>query len=183
MNQPSIDGHGTALIVIDMQNGVIGDAWRRSETIANAAMAIGKARDAGVPVVWVRHSSEQLEPGSPDWQIVDELVPGTTEPIVEKQHGDAFEDTDLQAVLTKLGVKHLVMCGAQTDACVISSLFGGFVRGYDVTLVGDAHTTDDRSAYGLPTPAQTIALINGIWAYRTAPGRHAAVAAADTISF
>jgi nicotinamidase-related amidase len=183
MNQPLVSGDGTALLVIDMQDRVIGDAWHRSETITNVATAVGKARQAGVPVVWVRHSSDTMQPGSDGWQIVDELVPEAGEPIVEKQYGDAFEDTDLQAVLSKLGVKHLVVCGAQSDACIISTLFGGFVRGYDMTLIGDSHTTDDYSAYGLPAPEAVIALINGIWSHRTAPGRIADVVTTDTLPF
>jgi len=162
-----------------MQHDVLANAWQADAVTARIAGLVDRARLAGVPVVWVRHSSDTMPVGSDGWQIVPGLVPATDETIVEKCYGDSFEATTLQDVLAGLGARHLVVCGAQSDACVISTLFGGFVRGYDMTLVGDAHTTDDYSPYGLPSPEGVIALINGVWAYRTAPGRRADVITGD----
>ena len=101
-----------------------------------------------VPVVWVQHSDEQLARGSDEWRIVPELAPGDAEPLVEKHYGDAFEDTTLETVLSGLGVGRLVVAGAQTDECVRSTLHGALVRGYDATLVSDAHTTEDLTRMG-----------------------------------
>ena len=158
-----------------MQKDVLANAWHADEITARIASLVDRARRSGVPVVWVRHSSDTMPLGSDDWQIVPELVPATGETIVEKCYGDSFEATNLADVLAAMGTRHVVVCGAQSDACVISTLFGGLTRGYDMTLVGDAHTTDDYSAYGLPAPDGVIALINGVWAWRTAPGRRADV--------
>ena len=171
MNQTS---SSRVLLVVDVQRRVVANAWQRDAVVATIASLVDAARPT-VPVVWVRHSSENMPMGSDDWQIVDELAPAPGEPIVEKQYGDAFEATDLEAVLTKLGAHEVIVCGAQTDACVISTLYGGFVRGYDVTLISDAHTTDDWSAYGMPTPNLVIETVNSIWHFRTAPGRVAKV--------
>lgn len=102
---------------------------------------------------------------------------------MEKNYGDAFEGTNLKAVLSGLGVGRLVVVGAQTDACVRSTLHGAFVRGYDATLVSDAHTTDDRSAYGAPPPGQVIAHTNLYWTYQTAPGRTAGTATTKDVDF
>jgi len=178
MGQPN-----TALLVIDVQVDVVADDWHRDEVVANIASLVTKARAAGVPVIWVRHSSPMLTMGTDGWQIVPELVPNPGEPIIEKKYGDSFEDTNLKEVLDGLNAKHIVITGADTIACVISTSFGAFVRGYDVTLVSDGHTTADLSAYGLPAPEQAIALINTIWQRRFAPGREANITTAAELSF
>ena len=108
----------TALAVIDVQNGAVGGAHERDAVVANIASLVEKARQEQVPVVWVQHSDEGLVRGSDDWQIVPELSPGDAEPLVEKNYGDSFEDTTLEAVLSDLGVGRLIIVGAQTDACI-----------------------------------------------------------------
>src|ERR1700720_3465352 len=112
----------TALLVIDVQNGVVPGAHRRDAVVANVGSLVEKARREEIPVLWVQHSDEQLARGSDDWRIVPELAPGAAEPLVEKSYGDAFEDTSLEAVLSGLGVGRLVIIGAETDACIRSTL-------------------------------------------------------------
>ncbi len=173
----------TALLVVDVQNGVVEGAYGSDSVVANIADLVEKARRERVPVVWVRHSDEQLAKGSDAWRIVPELAPGDTEPLVEKNYGDSFEDTTLETVLSDLGVGRLVVVGAQTDACIRSTLHGAFVRGYDTTLVGDAHTTEDQTAWGAPPPDQVIAHTNLYWAYQTAPGRTAGTVTTKDVDF
>lgn len=161
----------SALLVVDMQNGVIEGVYKRDAVVANIGSLIGKARRERVPIIWVQHSDGQLARESDNWRIVAELNPGNAEPLVEKNYGDSFEATTLEAVLSDLGIGRLVVVGAQSDACIRSTLHGAFVRGYDVTLVSDAHTTEDHSAWGAPPPDQVIAHTNLYWKYQTAPGR------------
>jgi nicotinamidase-related amidase len=163
----------TALLVIDMQVGVIAKAYGRNAVVRNVATMVAKARLERAPVIWVRHSNKQLIKRSDAWQIVPELHPGDSEPLIEKIYGDAFEDTGLEANLSRLEVGRLVVVGAQSDACVRSTIHGAFVRGYDVTLVSDAHTTEDHSEWGAPPPDKVIAHTNLYWAHQTAPGRKA----------
>ena len=173
----------TSLLVVDVQNGVVKGAYKRNAVVVNVGMLVEKARRERVPVVWVQHSDEQLARGSDDWRIVPEVTPGGTEPLIEMNYGDSFEDTTLETVLSGLGVGRLVVVGAQTDACIRSTLHGAFVRGYDVTLVSDAHTTDDRTAWGAPTPHQIIAHTNLYWRYQTAPGRTAGIVETKDVDF
>ena len=173
----------TALLVVDVQNGVVKGAHERDAVVANVGALVEKARRERIPVVWVQHSSEQLVRGSDDWRIVPELAPGDAAPLVEKKYGDSFEDTDLEIVLSGLGVGRLVVVGAQTDACIRSTLHGAFVRGYDVTLVSDAHTTEDHTAWGAPPPDQVIAHTNLYWSYQTAPGRTAGAGETKDVNF
>ena len=172
---------GTALLVVDVQVGVVAEAHERDAVVARIAALVGRARDAQVPVVWVQHSDEELVHGSEDWHLVPELSPAEGEAIVEKEYGDAFEDTALESVLAGLGVGRLVVAGAETDACIRSTLHGAFTRGYDATLVSDAHTTGDRSAWGAPPPAQVIAHTNLYWTFQSAPGRTAGTAGAEAV--
>lgn len=172
-----------ALLVIDVQNGVVEGAHERDAVVANIGSLVEKARQQEVPVVWVQHFDEQLAKGSDRWRIVPELAPGEGEPLVEKSYGDSFEDTTLEAVLSGLGVGRLVVVGAQTDECIRSTLHGAVVRGYDATLVGDAHTTEDLSKWGAPTPDKVIAHTNLYWKYHTAPGRTAGTVTTEEVDF
>jgi len=173
----------SAILVIDVQTGVVAGAHERDTVVAHIGRLVDKARRERVPVIWVQHADEQLARGSDDWRIVPELTPGDAEPLIEKHYGDSFEGTALEAVLSGLGVGRLVVVGAQTDACIRSTLHGAFVRGYDATLVGDAHTTEDRTAWGAPPPGQIIAHTNLYWAYQTAPGRTAGTVATKDVDF
>jgi nicotinamidase-related amidase len=173
----------TALLVVDVQNGVVAGAHRRDGVVANVGRLVEKARREHVPVIWVQHSDEGLERGSDDWQIVPELSPEDSEPLVEKHYGDSFEDTTLENVLSGLSVGRLVVVGAQTDACIRSTLHGAFVRGYDATLVSDAHTTEDQTEWGAPPPDQVIAHTNLYWTYQTAPGRTAGTVETKDVDF
>jgi nicotinamidase-related amidase len=173
----------TALLVIDVQNGVVAGNYQRDEVVANIGGLVDKARREDVPIIWVRHSDEGLESGSDDWQIVPELSPNGSEPLIEKRYGDSFEDTTLENVLSDLGVGRLVVVGAQTDACIRSTLHGAFARGYDAILVSDAHTTEDQSQWGAPSPEQVIAHTNLYWTYQTAPGRTAGTAETKDVHF
>jgi len=174
----------TALLVIDVQNGVVKGNHERDAVVANVATLVDKARQASVPVVWVQHSDGgELIIGEDNWQIVPELAPDDAEPHIEKLYGDSFEDTDLESVLAGLGVGRLVVAGAQTDACIRSTLHGAFTRGYDATLVGDAHTTEDQTAWGAPPPDQVIAHTNLYWKYQSAPGRTAGTVDTEDVDF
>jgi len=173
----------TVLLVIDVQNGVVREAYDRDAVVANVATLIDKARAAGVAVVWVQHSSDDLPPDSEGWQFVPELKRAEGEALVPKRYADAFEDTDLEAVLAERGAGRLVLSGAQTDECIRSTLHGAIVRGYDALLVADAHTTEDFSAYGAPTPDKVIAHTNLYWTYHTAPGRTAGTVTTAEIDF
>ena len=166
----------TALIVIDVQNGVIGKAYERDRVIANIAALLDKARAEDVPVVWVQHSDDdELTKGSEAWQYVDELERLDSEPLVHKRYADAFEASDLEERLAER---------AQTEECIRGTLHGALVRGYDATLVGDGHTTEDLREWGFPvSPEQSIAYTNMYWSWASAPGRQGTVAPTTEVDF
>jgi nicotinamidase-related amidase len=160
-----------ALLVTDVQNGVVANAYERDRVVANIAALVGKARAAGAAVVWVQHNNDDLPRGGEAWQLV--LAPGDAEPVVQKAYADAFDETELEAVLAARGIGRLFVAGAQTDECIRATLHGAIVRGYDATLVADAHTTEDLSEWGAPPPDMVIAHTNLYWDNHQAPGRTA----------
>ena len=132
---------GAALIVIDVQVDVVKDAFLRDEKIANMAEAVKKARQASIPVIWVRHSDNGLILHSDGWQIVPELLPNDGEPIIEKKFRSTFVETNFEEVLSGLKISHLYICGAETNNCVRHTSMSALEAGYDITLIADAHTT------------------------------------------
>ena len=173
----------TALVVIDVQNDVVNGAHDRDGVVARISDLVGRARASGTPLVWVQHCDDGLVEGTRGWDLVDELARHGDEPLVRKHHGDAFEGTDMEEVLAHRGVGHLVVAGAETDVCIRSTIHGAFTRGYDVTLVSDAHTASDKTPWGAPPVDQVITHTNLYWRFHTAPGRTADVAPAADIAF
>jgi nicotinamidase-related amidase len=178
------DRPNTALLVVDMQQGVVGDAYDVERVTANINSLVDRARAEDVPVIWVQHSDDELVEGSEPWQLISELRPEAAEPVVHKHYGDSFEETDLEALLADRGVGRLVVTGAQTDACIRSTLHGALARGYDATLVGDAHTTEDLRQWGSPlAPEQAIAYTNMYWGFSNAPGRSGSTVDTKDVDF
>ena len=174
----------TALLVVDVQNGNTTGAHERDKVVANVVDLVAKARRTDVPVVWVQHNDDDnLVRGSGPWEIVPELAPDPAEPLVEKSYSDSFDDTALEEVLAGLGVGRLVVAGAQTDECIRATLHGAVARGYDATLVSDAHTTEDLSEWGAPTPDKVIAHTNLYWSGHAAPGRTAGTVTTADVDF
>lgn len=181
----------TALIVIDVQVDVVSGALDRDTVVSRIAELIAAARSRGLPVIWIQHSEEGLPVGSPGWALVPGLQPRESEPVVAKHYRSAFEDTTLESVLAGLAVGEVVLCGAQTEFCVRHTLHAALERGYDVTLVGDAHTTWDVAWAGYNIPARAVidsmnyasvgyhlpsrrcdVVSTAAWTSRTSPARH-----------
>jgi nicotinamidase-related amidase len=148
-----------ALLVVDVQRELVEalPPERRATFLATLNDLIEHARASDAPLVYVRHQDDFLRAGTPAWEIADDVAPRKGEPIVEKQHSDAFEETTLSDVLASLGADHLVICGMQSDYCVNATARGAASRNYRVTLVEDAHATYDEG--GL-TEAQICEKIN-----------------------
>ena len=167
--------------MIDVQNDVVAKAFKRNQVINNISQLVSTARSQHVPVVWVQHSDDELVKDTLGWEYVAELQSVQGEPVIHKSFGDSFEATDLEDVLLELKVGKLIVCGAQSDACIRSTLHGAITRGYDATLVSDAHTTDDCTYSEPPVSAeQIISHTNFYWNWqRTAFARGGTVKSAD----
>lgn len=154
----------TALIVIDLQRDVIANAHDRDGVVARTAALVDRARTEGSPVIWVQHNSEEMPRDTDGWQFADKLVPARDEPLVHKQYGDAFADTELADVLERLGVDRLVVTGAASEQCIRCTLHSAVIKGYPVTLVSDAHTTQDLVFAGHDLPATQLIDFTNVYA-------------------
>ena len=135
------EGNKSVLVIVDVQVGVVSEARDAPRVITNIARTVERARDQGVPVIWVQHASDDLAHGSPQWQWVPELVPAETEPLIHKQFNSSFEQTKLEEALARVGATHITLAGAMTNWCIRATAYAALERGYDLTLVKDAHTT------------------------------------------
>jgi nicotinamidase-related amidase len=178
-------GNQPALVVVDVQVGVMAQAWDAPRVIANVARTVERARDQGVPVIWVQHESEELPRGSDVWQLVPQLQPREGEARVDKTFESSFEQTALEQELARVGATHIVLAGAQTNWCIRATAYGALDRGYDLTLVKDAHTTpgidlDDGSKI---EASGIVKDLNVAMTWVSYPGRKNGTAAADEVDF
>ena len=169
------DRPNSALLVVDVQNGVVEGAYKRDEVINNIETAMAKARAANIPVLWVQHSDEELVIDSDEWQIVSELIPLEGEPMVRKTFRSSFEGTNLEEILSELGVGHLIVCGAQSNNCIRHTSHDALAKGYDVTLIADAHTTTSYEWAGVSVSAQAVVEEQNLNFNEELPGRFARV--------
>lgn len=174
-----------ALIVIDAQIGVMDGAWEADRIIGNVALAVARARAEDVPVVWVQQTDDELPPGCANWRLVPALEPADGEPRIPKQFNSSFEDTDLETVLAQLGVSHLVLAGAATNWCIRATAYAALERGYDVTLISDAHTTAPMLLESGATiqAADIVRELNVVMQWLSYPGRRSRTATAGDLSF
>lgn len=179
------EGYKTALVVVDVQVGVMENAWDSARIIQNINSVVAKARHQGIPVVWVQHADDELIYGNPEWQLAPELAPAEGDIHIYKGFNSSFEQTELEEKLAKLGITHLVLAGAATNWCVRATAYGALDRGYDLTVVKDAHTTGSLEFEdGTKISAADIILeLNVAMKWLSYPGRVNTTATAADLTF
>jgi nicotinamidase-related amidase len=175
-----MDSERYALLVVDMQNGFchpegsfprIGRGLEGAmEAVANAAVAVGQARAAAIPVVFTRHVYRPGRPdegaalirNSPELAGVSGLADGTWDAdvcaelgcapddlVVDKVRFDAFQWTSLEPLLRGLDVTALMICGVVTNICVETTARSAFMRDFPVTLLADCCAAKTRRLHEL----------------------------------
>lgn len=179
------EGNKPVLLIVDVQVGVMHDAWEASRIIKNIGIAVEKARSQGVPVIWVQHTDDELVYESPYWEIVPELSPKEDETRIYKQYNSAFEETSLDEILTRLGISHIILAGAATNWCIRATAYGALERGYDLTLINDAHTTGTMELENdiKIEPVNIIRELNAVMSWISYPGRQSGTVSAEDADF
>jgi nicotinamidase-related amidase len=168
----------TALVIIDIQNDYFPGGKMELEAAdaaaAQAASALKKFRDQGLPIVHVRHLSVRpgstfFIPGTAGAEIREAVKPKEGETVVEKNFPNAFRNTQLKEILEKHQIKQLVVAGMMTHMCVDASVRQAADLGYKVTLLADACATRAQSYGGETVPARHVhaaflAALNGFYA-------------------
>jgi nicotinamidase-related amidase len=179
------EGHKAVLMVVDVQVGVVKQAWDAPRVIRNVSRVVERARAQGVPVIWVQHAGDDMPHGSPPWQWVPELVPAPGEPLIHKHFNSSFEQTTLDSELAQRGATRIVLAGAMTNWCIRATAYGALERGYDLTLVKDAHTTETMQLdNGSRVEAATVVdELNIAMTWLSYPGRSNSTATAEAVDF
>ncbi len=179
------DGGRTALLIVDMQRAVLRNAKEAGRVVANVGQALARARSENAPVIWIQHSDDEMPRGSPEWEIVPELLPEPGEPVIHKHFNSAFEETALELELAKCNVSRIVLAGASTNWCIRATAYAALDRGYDLTLVEDGHTTGDQTYFdGRIIDAENMIMdLNVAMAWVTYPGRKGNAELASDITF
>jgi nicotinamidase-related amidase len=179
------EGNKPVMVVVDVQVGVMKEAWEAQRVIRNISLAVERARSEAVPVIWVQHSNQELPKGSVQWQWVPELVPSAGEALIHKKYNSSFEQTSLDSELASLGATHIVLAGAATNWCIRATAYGALDRGYDLTLVKDAHTTESMQLdSGVTIEAETVVQeLNIAMKWLEYPGLKNGAAGANDINF
>ena len=178
-------GSQPTLVIVDVQVGVMANSWDAPRVVANVARAVERARESGIPVIWVQHESDELPRDSSSWQLVPELVPAVGEKMVFKRYPSSFEETDLEDGLGQLGATHIVLAGAQTNWCIRATAYAALDRGYDLTLLKDAHTTESIDlGNGTEVGASSIITdLNVAMKWLSYPGRKNGIATVEEVDF
>jgi nicotinamidase-related amidase len=178
-------GNQSALLIVDVQVGVVAEARDVSQQVGNILLAVSKARDAGVPVIWVQHDDEDLPRGSAEWQWVPALQPQRDDIRVYKHHNSSFEQTTLEAELAARGVSHIVLAGAVTSWCIRATAYAALDRGYDLTVLHDAHIAKDMRLEdgSVVEAANTVREFNVVMQWLSYPGRRCGTASSEQVHF
>ncbi|MBP7079730.1 MAG: isochorismatase family protein [Rhodocyclaceae bacterium] len=179
------EGSKGVLLVVDVQVDVVKAAWENQRVVGNVARAVERARDQKVPVIWVQHSDEDLPRGSAQWQWAPPLAPADGEVLIHKHFNSSFEATSLDQELARLGATHITLAGASSNWCIRATAYGALERGYDLTLLSDAHTTntmvlDDGTRL---EAADLVKELNIAMTWLSYPGRTNATAKTEDTTF
>ncbi len=178
------DGDKAALLVVDVQVGVMANSWDAERIVTNVARVVERARTSGVPVIWVQHADQELVHGSDDWQFVRQLLPSPSEVRIEKSYNSAFEDTDLEEELARIGASRVLLAGAATNWCIRATAYGALDRGYDLILIEDAHTTETMvDGERTIQAADIVEELNSCMMWVSYPGRTSDIATAEAAVF
>ena len=179
------EGNKGVLVVVDVQVGVMSEVWDAARVVQNVARTVERARSQGVPVIWVQHADGDLVYGSPEWQWAPPLAPAQGEVRIDKQFNSSFEQTALEEHLAALGATHITLAGAATNWCIRATAYAALDRGYDLTLVKDAHTTGALEFEdGVRVEAADIIRdLNVAMTWLSYPGRTNSIAAVEEVDF
>ncbi|TPG36328.1 isochorismatase family cysteine hydrolase [Flavobacterium pectinovorum] len=161
----------TALLVMDMQLGILSTFTESSAIIENVAKAIEIARNKNVQIIYARlgFNNGALEISSNNKvfattkerikeinleefsKIHPELVPQTNDIIVTKRRVSAFTGSELEVVLRSNDIKHLVLTGVATSGIVLSTMTEASDKDYKITILSDGCADRDDEVHRVLT--------------------------------
>ena len=130
-----------ALIIIDVQNGIMNkDLFKKEEFIENINKAIIENRKVNNVIIFIQHNSKTLVKGSYNWEIYPELLKHKNDIILQKKHGDAFNNTNLKQYLEENKIKNISICGLVSHGCIFHTCKSGLENGFKVKIIKYGHS-------------------------------------------
>jgi nicotinamidase-related amidase len=132
----------TALLVIDVQEEALEGCHDADGVVERINDLSRRMTEAGAPVIFVQHEDgTELIRESPGWQLAAALERPDGSVRLAKTFRDSFEATDLQGMLERDGIRRVVVTGVHSDFCVQTTALSAVIRGFDLVLVSDGHTS------------------------------------------
>lgn len=177
----------TALLVMDVQAGIVAMLPDAAAILNNVAKAIAKARDQKIPVIYVvvgfRQGAPEISPNNKTFsaskerfasvnmaefmKVHDDLKPQADEVVVTKRRVSGFAGSDLEVILRAYGVQHLVLTGIATSGVVLSTLREAADKDYGITVLSDCCADSDEEVHRVLTtkifPRQADVLTVEAW--------------------
>ena len=137
-----------ALILIDIQNGLTRKKTLYKERlfIDTINSAIKEYRASGLKIIFVQHNNNQLKKGSYDWEIDERINRHENEIIIQKNHGNAFQKTNLKELLYDSQIDHIIIGGLTSHGCVKATFLGGIEERFKTSLLINGHTNWNKDA-------------------------------------
>jgi nicotinamidase-related amidase len=137
-----------ALILIDIQNGLTKARNLCLEKLFFDAInsAIEVYRKSGLKIIFVQHNNNQLQKDTFAWEIDQRVGKLENDWVIQKEHGNAFQDTCLKTILLETGIDQIAVGGLVSHGCVKATCLGGLAEGYDVSLLKNGHTNWNKDA-------------------------------------
>ena len=137
------------MLVVDMQVGLLNGAAKHDldAVIERINRLAAKIREQSGTVIFVQHSGgkgDDFEPETPGWALLPELDRDPADIVIEKTLNDPFAGTDLAARLEEIAPVRVFITGWATDFCVDGTVRSAVSNHYNVVVVTDAHTLNDR---------------------------------------
>jgi nicotinamidase-related amidase len=177
----------TALLIMDVQQGVIGMLPGAVELLENISKAIASARENKIPVIYVvvgfRNGAPEVSPNNKSFSAVAERLAGANmdefmkvhpdvasvggEITVTKRRVSAFTGSDLEVILRSQGIQHIALTGISTSGVVLSTLREAADKDYRITVLSDCCADGDEEVHRVLTtkifPRQADVLTVAEW--------------------
>ncbi len=167
----SQNNKNTALLVMDVQAGIVGMLPNATDLLPKVAQAIASARENKIPVIYVTVGFRQ---GAPEvsmnnkgvaavkerlatvnmdefTKVHPDLAPQDGELTVMKRRLSAFSGSDLELVLRAFGIQHMVLTGISTGGVVLSTLREATDKDYRLTVLADCCADGDEEVHRVLT--------------------------------
>ena len=156
-----------ALIIVDMQVGLLNGKpkYDLRGVIERINRLAANVRERSGVVIYLQHctgSEDDFVPGTPGWALLPELNRAAADIVIGKTLNDPFVGTDLAARLKEIAPDRILITGWATDFCVDATVRSAVSNHYDVVVVTDAHTLNDRPHLDA---ASVIRHHNWIWSH------------------